>query len=335
MLKTVALKICQQIKRGAQMVWMRISYLAISWPKAFAAAVVLLFVMYYPLGGTMIEKIDKTSDYDLSAEGQNRILTVDLVSTLINREVNEHIWVSNLPLFFPSYFLDNMPSFQNGIISTLAKTTGIIERQVKCPENEKIGNYLEEAATLLKYPGNVWMFAADNKLKIAPSSSSQYRKARKRLRDFNRAFPESRCFWNRNTADLQQLIRGTRRDLNISAEELEVHVNENSSDWFDGRSDNLFYYNQGKIYTYMLLFKTLGRDFKEVLVRTGQYENWTKAIRAMQDASDLSPTVVRNGDLNSIFAANQLMTLGYYIMRADNILGEINLAIGGVSTDAN
>lgn len=335
MLKTSAIKMYQYLKKGIQKLWQSVSRLAVSWPKAFAGAIVLLLLLYYPLGGSMTEKIDKTAVYDSGMQPEGRSVTVETMAFLINREVNEHIWTPNLPLFFPSYFLDNMPAYQNGIISALAKTSAVIDAQTECDADDRVKTAVSAAAELLKYPGNVWLFAADNKLKIAPSSASQYRKARKQLRDFNRMLPGSACRWEKNAANLQKLVAVVQKDLQRGVGRLEIQIAEHSSDWFDTKADDLFYFNQGKMYAYMLILKAWGSDFKQVLLDTGQYQNWTKAIRALGDGTELSPTVVRNGELNSGLAANHLIALGYYMLRAGSLLDKVSDETKGVSVNAD
>ena len=304
-------------------------------PKAFAAAVALLVLSYYPLGGLLSENIDRTPDYNLTRESEQQSLTVETMRFLINREVNENLWTANLPPFFPSYFLDNMPNYQQGIVSALAVTAAVIGEETQCPENGREKAVMNGAAELLKYPGNVWLFAPDNKLKIAPSSASQYRKARKLLRDYNRLLPAGRCFWARDYVNMRGLIKAVKRDLYKTAEKLETQIAEHSSDWTDFRADDLFYYSQGKIYAYMLILKAWGMDFKEVLLDSGQYENWTRVTRALEDGSALSPLAVRNGELNSGMAANHLVALGYYMLRAAGLLEQISYEMKGVSFNAD
>ena len=126
MFKTTLVRAGTYLKKGLQTLWRGISHLAVSWPKAFAAAVALLVLSYYPLGGLLSENIDRTPDYNLTRESEQQSLTVETMRFLINREVNENLWTANLPPFFPSYFLDNMPNYQQGIVSALAVTAAVI-----------------------------------------------------------------------------------------------------------------------------------------------------------------------------------------------------------------
>ena len=331
MLKTTVKNLWLYFKKSLHMLWKAVSHAAVSWPKAFGAAVALLILSYYPLGGCLSENIDKTTDYNLTKESEQQSLTVETMAFLINREVNENLWTANLPMFFPSYFLDNMPNYQKGIVSSLAVVTSVIAKQTQCPDDVKEKTAIKEAAKLLKYPADIWLFAPDNKLKIAPSSATQYRKARKMLKDYNRLLPEGECLWSRDDIDLSGLTAAVRRDLARAAEQLETQVSEHSSDFADGKADDLFYFCQGKMYAYMLVLKSAGTDFKQVLIDGHQYENWTKIISALENGVALSPSVVRNAELDDAFAANHLIALGYYMMRAVNLLGEIEDLNKGVS----
>lgn len=331
MLKTTLKNLWQYFKKSLQMLWKGISHAAVSWPKAFAAVVVLLVLSYYPLGGYLSENIDKTTDYNLVRESEQQSLTVETMAFLINREVNENLWTANLPMFFPSYFLDNMPNYQKGIVSSVAVVASVIARQTQCADDVKEKVAIKEAAKLLRYPADIWLFAPDNKLKIAPSSATQYRKARKMLKDYNRLLPESECLWNRDDIDLKGLVAVVKKDLSRTAEQLENQVSEHSSDFNDTKADDLFYFCQGKMYAYMLLLKSAGMDFKQVLVDSHQYENWTRVISTLENGVAVSPVVVRNAELDDAFASNHLIALGYYMMRAVNLLGEIEDLNKGVS----
>ncbi len=334
MVKKTAVKTALYLKQGLPKAWKTISYLALSWPKAFVTVVVFLILSYYPLGGLLTENIDKTTDYNLKTESEQQSLTVETMVFLINREVNENLWTANLPLFFPSYFLDNMPSYQKGIISALATAAGVINAETMCPEDSHEKVAIASAAELLKYPGNIWLFAPENRLKIAPSSASQYRKARKLLRDYNRLLPAGQCVWSRNASNMTKFLSTVERDLSSSVEKLESYVAEHSSDWMDKDADNLFYYNQGKMYAYMQLLKAWGTDFKDVLLDRNQYENWTKAVRALEDGMSISPLMVRNGKLDSGFA-NHIVVVGYYMLRAATLINQINHTMEGVSFNAD
>lgn len=326
------------LERGTQMffkVGRGIKKIFDTWPKAFIGTIILLVAAYYPVGAMLSEEIDRTSDYDFSSVPAEQSQAVEMVAHLINREVNEHIWAANLPFFFPASSLDNMPSFQTGIISGLSDVVRAMSRQVRCPDNEKAGQYMKEAAKLLAYPGNVWLFAPDNKLKTAPSSSSQYRKARKKLKDTNQALKEEKCFWVRDEAGLSEINGIVIRGLSKTAVQLENEIREGGNGWTDSRADDVFYRSQGRIYAYMAVLKKLGRDYKQVLMSSNLYPQWTAMLRSLQNGAELNPAVVVNGSLDGGAKANHLVSLGYYILKAENILIKINMNLNGEKQNAH
>jgi len=317
------------VKSGLAALANAVSRFVRSWPRLFVVLVVLAVLMYYPLGGWLSEDIDLTEDYDLAEAEENAPQTTQMMAFLIGREVNQHIWTANLPIFFPSYFLDNMPNFQTGIISGLSNVSRLLVQQMQCGENEKEGSYMAESAKLLAYPGNVWLFSPDNKLKTAPSSAAQYRKARKLLQELGKAVADERCFWYKTPQNLARIVEGIISDLEKTAGRMEQQINEGSSDFIDYKADDIFYEAAGRNYAYYQLLKTLAKDYKQVLLAENLYAEWTKAVNSLQNAISLQPAIVFNGKLSALWQANHLAPAAYYTQRAENILLKIYQILEG------
>ena len=295
-----------------------------SWWHILTICFIIFIGLYYPLGGYLVHNIDTNTNYEIKQPHPEQSATIEMASFLINREVNDKLWTANLPFFYPSYFLDNMPSFQLGIISAISNITSALSQKLSpsivSPESPRL---LDQAAKLLRYPGTVWMFSPDNKLLPAPSSPTQYRKARRDLIAYNDLLLNKKIVFYRSGADLSYFLTQINRSLGASETALSVHIREHHTDWFDFRADNIFYYNQGKAYGFYLLLKAIGHDYQQIIVDSGQYENWTKLLNALKAAAELSPSIVRNAELNSIFSANHLNYLGFYIIKAQNLIGQI------------
>ena len=295
-----------------------------SWWRLLVIAFAAFIILYYPLGSYLTQNIDTSVNYEITPPLPEQSATVETMAFLINREVNDHLWTPNLPFFFPAYFLDNMPAFQSGIINAIRTIASAFAR---CLSPDTISSpadvSLQNAAKLLKYPGNVWMFAPGSTLKPAPSSSKQYRKARRQLLNYNTAIAEKQLTFSRSAQDLEYFLIQIAADLNRSTVEIENQIREHSSSWFDTKADNIFFYNQGKGYAWYLLIKALGNDYKNIIVETGEYENWTRLLKALEEASSLSPSLIRNAELNSSLAPNHLSYLGFYLQKAENITRQI------------
>ena len=286
-----------------------------------------IICLYYPLGGLMIDDIDTSSTY--RPQSQNgKLASADMAAYLINREVHHKIWTPNLPFLFPSYFLDNMPNFQLGLMSAVSKTVSAISHAQMTAVSQTPVDVIKESADLLQYPGNVWLFSPQNNLIPAPSSATQYKKGRKKLNSFNDAVAEGKVIFERSPQNLALILKAIRKDIRSLILKTETHVFENNTSLVDFKADDTFYFAQGKLYAYSQILKGLGIDFKTALVKYDIYPQWTTALKLLKDASDLNPTIVRNGKLNSSFAPNHLITINYFasrtLNRLDNMINKLD-----------
>lgn len=318
----------ERLRRSRLAQWKPTRSLALflqSWWHLLTIAILLVFLLYYPLGGYIIHHIDTNTEYEIELAHPEQSAAVELSSFLINREVNDKLWTANLPFFYPSYFLDNMPSFQQGIIKSQQIGINAMAHRLTPPiKDDTTPNYLLKAAELLNYPGTVWMFSPDNKLRPAPSSTKQYRKARRYLIKYNEALLNRGLIFYRSAEDLQYFLHKIALGLGQAEKSLSTQIREHNTDWFDTQADNLFYYNQGQAYGFFLFLKALGKDYQQIIVERGAYEDWTILLNALRNAAELSPTIVRNGELNSSFAPNHLSYLNAYLLKAQNTIYKID-----------
>ena len=289
------------------------------WKMVFGVLAILL-ILYYGIGGLIINNIDTSSSYHPKNKG-NSLSVIDMSSHLINREVYHKIWTPNLPFMFPSYFLDNMPNFQLGMMSAISKTISVFPKLIITYDNDASMQNLSEAAELLQYPGNVWLFSSDNRL--APSSGTQYKKGRKKLNQFNQEIAQGQIIFQATPDNLLLILTAIKSDISKQIIKTDTHIREYQKSFIDNKSDDIFYYDLGKLYGYSQILKALGNDFKDILVKEDVYQQWTALLKNLEMASDLNPGIVRNGKLNSSFSPNHLATINYFASRSINILGEI------------
>lgn len=302
----------------------QISFLSNAGFGMIVVAVAVLLILYYPLGAWLTDNIDRDTEIEIAPSAANQSQTVEMISFIVNREVNEKIWTPNLPFFFPAAILDNMPNFQLGIINGVSKFTTAFEKRIDNKiRNKENSGLLYRAAALLRFPGTVWMFDPHNKIKLVPSAGSQYRKARRMLTKYNQSLINGETVFYKNPQDLAYMLNKVRQNLAQSSNQLTASVRENSSNWLDFKADDVFYYNQGKVYAYYLLFKALAYDYKTIIVDYNMYQNWTSLSKALEEACFIRPAIVRNGELNSSFAPNHLAYLNAYILKAQNYLGQM------------
>ena len=144
-----------------------------SWWQLIALLFAGIVFLYYPVGGMLIEDINTDTNVEIVQNRPEQSSAVEMMSFIINREVSQKMWTPNLPFFFPSYFLDNMPNFQLGMMSSVSTLAQAMAQRLPRPIDDKREQHLVEAAKLLQYPGNIWMFSPENRLMPVPSSNSQ------------------------------------------------------------------------------------------------------------------------------------------------------------------
>ncbi len=282
-----------------------------SW-KSIAIILPAFLLLYYIIGSWATHHIDKTLIDNMSRPDKG-LVVVDSMARLITREVDDHMWTPNLPFVFPGYVLDNMPQYQLGIVQSLKSVAQVLARSYDSPD-------LNKAAELLKYPGNIWLLSKTENLSLAPSSGAQYRKARRALLQFNDKPLMPKAAPDRILTDV---LRNIAKSLGKITLDIEKQVREYSSNWIDNQADNVFYYNQGKLYSFYVILKALAEDFKPQILAMEQYENWTFLNKTLEDGFLLEPLVVRNGRPDSAITPNHLLVLGYYAAKADLQLNKI------------
>lgn len=292
-----------------------LTFMRKSW-RSIAILLPVFLLVYYVAGSWATHNIDKSVISGITRPDKG-LATAETIQNLLRREVDDNMWTPNLPIIFPGYILDNMPQYQSGILKSLKTVVETLSRHYDS-EN------LNKAAKLLNYPTNIWLLSKTENLALAPSSGAQYRKAYKLLNRFNN---EPLLQKNDSNDVLIDTLHTILNNTNHILAELETQIREYSSNWTDNQADNVFYYNQGRIYGYYAIMKALSEDFKQQILDNGQYEAWTSVNKTLEDAFLLDPLIVRNGELSGSFSPNHLAILGYYTAKARTQLYQIMTAL--------
>ena len=275
----------------------------------------IFFLLYYPLGAYLSEHIEADTQIEIKKTDQNESDLISAMVYIINKETNEHMWTPNLPIIFPGYILDNMPEFQTGEIKAAANLSRIFAAVMGKYMPEDMKN-LNEAAEYLAYSPTVWFFSDKAGKIFAPSSSTQYKKAKKELLFLNNELKENKTAFIYSADDLQKIMNYVQKDLEKTSETIKQYIRENSDKFADFKADNLFYNTKGRLYAYYILLKALGEDYKTVVVDTQIYPAWSEMLKCLEDGISLSPWMIKNSDVNSSFSPNHLAYLNMYILCA-------------------
>jgi hypothetical protein len=292
---------------------------------AISLGVVLgLILLYYVGGAVWVHEID--DDPTFGAEtvvSGNASRAVAVAADLVDREVEQNRWVANDPFFQPGYVLDNMPSYQSGIVNAVGRfTTELRDRVARVRGSSAVDPDLESAAGRLNYPGDVWIFEWSG-TPVQPSSESQYRRGVEDLRRYNERLAQGRAIYERRADNLLATLDRISDDLGAASAALTVEVDEGSTHFLDLNADNLFYSIKGKLYAYYLILRELEQDFAGVVREKNLQANWADLLTSLRLGATLYPWIVSNGPLDSMATPNHLAAEGFLLLRVRTKLEEI------------
>ncbi len=290
------------------------------------AALLAAALFYYPIGMLITHTIDDDAAYQAPAaflpEGGSR--AVAMAAALIKREVDEHRWVANDPFFLPPSALDNMPHFQQGIVSALARFAFELTDQIgRTRGTSQTDKDLQEAAGQLQYAGDVWVFDLSTSLAPTTTSEARYSKAAASLRRYNRRLADGKAVFEKRADNLLATLDRFALDMGASSANLDRHITEHAGSLIDTRADDVFYGIKGQSYAYYLIIRELGLDFAHVLSERELTNAWAKMLESLRLTAELSPIVVVNGSPDSQILPSHLAAQGFYLLRARTKLREI------------
>ena len=287
---------------------------------------IVLLLIYYVGGMIWLTNVDDSVDFGLpSTAPEGGSLAVAVAADLIERETETHRWTANDPFFMPGYMLDNMPSFQQGIMTALFRFSselrdGIARTRGSSAEDPDAN----AAAGFLSYPGNVWIFNLDVSwwAPTAPSEK-QYREGMRALRRYNDHLADGTAIFEARADNLQTMLDRFNADIGGASAAIDQQLTERSGWMPDFTGDDLFYANKGRLYAYYLLMRSLEVDFAKVIVERDLGNAWRQTVVSLRDAATLQPWIVLNGAPDSQFLPSHLSAQGFYLLRARTQLKEI------------
>jgi hypothetical protein len=289
-----------------------------------ALAVVLIPVIYYVGGGLWIHRIDDRPDFTPQnvAPGESR--AVAMAVALITREVDDHHWTPMDPFFLPGAWLDNMPSYQTGIIRALARFTVEMRDQLaRSRGSSPQDTDLDTAASRLNADPRQWVWTPSMSLLPSVTSATQYRNGRAALLAYNKRLAANQANFERRADNLQAFLERIASDIGSTSAQIDRHIHDHGGDLLDFYADNLFYANKGQLYAYYMLLKELGNDYQNVVKERDVSGPWQQMLETFRTASTLQPWVVVNGAPDSQFLPSHLVAQGFYLLRARTQLREV------------
>ncbi len=314
---------------GGKFAWLRMP--KFSWAGARSGArrigmgTTIFLILYYLGGAWWINTINDDADFRPAANDQvtGGSAVVAMMAGLIDREVNQNSWTANDPFFVPSVWLDNMPNYQQGIMSALATFSFELQDQLgRTRGSSQVDPDLKTVASKLQYEGEIWYIDFSSSLLPVATAESQYRSARRALLNYNTRLAKGDATFELRGDNLMATLDRIASDLGSSSADLALQI-ETDSFFIDTEADDIFYESKGKIYAYYMLIAALGQDFQKLIAERELTTAWAQMLDSLRKAAELQPMVVVNGDLESQLMPSHLAAQGFYLLRARTQLREI------------
>ncbi|NWH09153.1 MAG: DUF2333 family protein [Alphaproteobacteria bacterium] len=290
--------------------------------------IVILFVFSYPLLAWIGSTVD--DDMTFSLEGRNlkagQSRAVAVMSALIRREVEDHGWVANNPWFSPSgMLLDDMPSFQSGMIQALARFSFELQDQLgRTRGSSQIDQDLQSASGFMQTAPTLWYWNPANSILPTAPAETQYLNAAKRFEAYNERLANGQAVFDRRADNLIAAIERIAQDIGSSSAAIDRHLEDSSGYIWSNSADDLFYNIKGQMYAYYMVLRELGQDF-EPLLKERQLETvWKQMLHSFAEAAELQPWLgIMDGSPGSQFFPSHLSSEGFYLLRARMQLREV------------
>jgi hypothetical protein len=288
-------------------------------------AVVVVLVLYYPVGALIVQNIDDDPQFAPRnvAPGESR--AVAATAQLVTREVDVNTWTPMMPFFVPAGILDNMPNFQRGVMAALGRfSTELMDQVGRVRGTSQVDRDLEQARGFLNEQPNIWIWQPSVSLWPSATSAQKYRAGRDKLVAYNKRLGSGQAVFERRADNLQALIDRIANDEGSDSAVIDQHVIESAGDLFDIRADDIFYFNKGRLYANYILLRELGLDFENVIRERNLTNAWNGTVETFRIASGLQPWIVWNGYPDGFLVPNHLLAQGFYLLRARVQLREIS-----------
>ncbi len=295
------------------------------WWRWLVWPILLIMVVYYPLGMIITHRIDDDLDFWPAEDQQTPggSVTVDMTAALVDRQVNDAGWVPNNPFFYGSAPLDNMPNYQRGLLTALFRFAIELTDQIgRTRGSSRADPDLDAAAGELKFPTDVWVWDLSISLLPTATTEQHYRRAITLLREYNVRLANGDAVFDRRADNLLGTLDRFAADIGSASAEIDRHVRSQGNPFLDTRSDDVFYSVKGRLYGYLMILQALSEDFGPLIAERQLDAAWEQMSQSLREAVALDPLFVLSGAPDGAVPSH-LVAQGFYLMRARTQLREI------------
>jgi hypothetical protein len=274
-------------------------------------ALVVVVALYYAVGGHLVHRIDAEPSFaeDVAPpEGGSTLVTT--MAELVRREVDTHGWVANDPIVFPSALLDDMASYQRGLVAaTRAMTDRLADRATGEAASE-----LQAARDGLAFPPDRWTFDFTSSFAPQKATEQAYREAADALARFNAALAVGDADLGDDASVVRDLVAEFAATLEAVAAAGLDYVDARGGHWLDTGADERFQETRAALYTRFLFLRALAADHRDLFADGGGALD--RALVRLERALGLGPWYVVNGPADGQLRPSHLAAQAGYALES-------------------
>lgn len=293
------------------------------WVPWVLGAAGFVLIVYYPVGMILYNTINDDLDLEPSPkfliEGGSR--AVAMAATLVDRETE--YWAANKPFWMPAAALDNMPNYQQGMVSAVSRlAVELGDFLARMRGSSSIDSDVNLAVGFLKFDGTIWYWGQGNIIPMTKSETT-YKRGVESLHTYNKNVAAGRATYDRRTDNLIEFLNRVAADLGSASASLDERAEASSAGYFDTEADDVFYNVKGRLYAFYLILHELRVDFAPVIKEKQASPVWDRMLASLHSAAGMNPLIVANGDEDSLIVPSHLRSLESSLLRARTQIREL------------
>lgn len=216
------------------------------------------------------------------------------------------------PNDYITFFTDNTKNFQLGVLEvTRRAAVELSERISRTGSTASLNKNLEEARNLLMVKADAYMF---------PSAGFSYEDAVEDIEKYREQLIKGHAGFFNRTDNLIPLLQRFEDLLGSCDENLVKQTEDDGTTVSTFAADDYFYYAQGVASAMVPILEAIGEDFHETITSRLSGQTLHHIIHSCEEAADLHPWIVFNGDLDGLIA-NHRANMATFISHARFYVG--------------
>ena len=197
---------------------------------------------------------------------------------------------------------DNVNNFQLGVLEVTRRTSVILaERISRTGSSSAFNSHLEHAMNWFMIKADKYWF---------PSPESKYRAGLKELRAYRDELENHRAFFYTRADNLLPLLMTYEDLLGSCDENLIKRKEDDGTEVSFFQSDDYFFYAKGVASAMVIMLEAIEKDFHIIIESRNGMEVLHHAHVMCETASNISPCIIINGDLDGILANHRANIAG-------------------------